>query len=73
MTGAPAAPATLHPTILEGCTEVRRRPHRDAWGLFLKTYHEATFQALGLGTAWREEFISISSEGATYQMSPRLS
>ena len=63
MSDAPAAMATLHPTILEGCVEVRLRPHRDTRGLFLKTYHEATFRDLGLGTVWREEFISISSKG----------
>lgn len=63
MTSAPAPLATLHPTILEGCAEVRLRPHRDARGLFLKTYHEATFRDLGLGTDWREEFISTSSKG----------
>lgn len=60
MTGALA---TLHPTILEGCAEVRLQPHRDARGLFLKTYHETTFRDLGLGTTWREEFISTSSKG----------
>lgn len=55
--------ASLHPTALAGCVEVRLRPHHDARGLFLKTYHEATFQDLGLGTHWREEFISTSSRG----------
>lgn len=63
MTTAPIAQATLHPTVLEGYAEVRLRPHRDARGLFLKTYHEATFRDLGLDTVWREEFISTSSRG----------
>ena len=63
MSGGPAALGSLHPTSLDGCTEVRLRPHRDARGLFLKTYHESSFRGLGLPTAWPEEFISTSAKG----------
>jgi dTDP-4-dehydrorhamnose 3,5-epimerase len=55
--------ATLHTTGLADCCEVRFRPFHDARGLFLKTYHEATFRALGLCTDWREEFVSTSAKG----------
>lgn len=63
MTGPSVPMATLHDTGLAGCHEVRFHVHRDARGLFVKTYHEATFRSLGLCTDWREEFISISSKG----------
>lgn len=57
------APATLYPTNLAGCHEVRFRRHLDARGSFLKTYHEDTFRALGLCTSWREEFVTTSARG----------
>lgn len=63
MTGASIAIASLHATGLEGCLEASLRPHHDARGMFLKTYHEPTFRELGLGTDWREEFISTSIKG----------
>lgn len=63
MTGPSVPMATLHDTGLAGCREVRFHVHRDARGLFVKTYHEATFRSLGLCTDWREEFISTSSRG----------
>jgi len=63
VTVASASMATLRETGLAGCLEVRFRAHRDARGLFLKTYHEATFRALGLCTDWREEFVSTSAKG----------
>ncbi len=55
--------ATLYETGLAGCFEVRFHPHRDARGLFLKTYHEAIFRSLELCTEWREEFVSTSARG----------
>lgn len=55
--------ATSHGTGLAGCLELRFRPHHDVRGLFLKTYHETTFRALGLCTDWREEFVSTSAKG----------
>lgn len=59
----PPPMATLRPTGLEGCLEVQLNPHRDARGLFLKTYHEGAFRELGLNAVWREEFISTSAKG----------
>jgi dTDP-4-dehydrorhamnose 3,5-epimerase len=36
---------------------------RDDRGDFVKTYHEAAFERLGVKEVWREEFFSVSKKG----------
>lgn len=63
MIGQSVPMVTLHDTGLSGCHEVRFRVHRDARGLFIKTYHEDAFLSLGLCVTWQEEFVSTSCRG----------
>lgn len=53
----------LHQTALLGCYEIQPRVFCDKRGIFVKTYHDATFIEMGLRTDWREEYYSISKRG----------
>jgi dTDP-4-dehydrorhamnose 3,5-epimerase len=46
-----------------GCFLIRPWIRKDARGSFIKTFHAATFQSLGLETDFREDYYSISQKG----------
>jgi dTDP-4-dehydrorhamnose 3,5-epimerase len=50
-------------TPIPGCFELIPKIHSDERGLFVKTFHEEDFSALGLETYFREEYYSISKRG----------
>lgn len=49
--------------ILPGCFVLRPGIFADARGWFLKTAHAPAFEAMGLRTDWREDFVSASGMG----------
>lgn len=53
----------IQETGLPGCVALRTRILDDPRGWFAKTFHEPTFEVLGLRTDWREEFCSLSHRG----------
>jgi dTDP-4-dehydrorhamnose 3,5-epimerase len=52
-----------HPTCIPGCYELHPMLIRDARGTFVKTFHEATFERLGLQTHFTEQFHTTSLRG----------
>lgn len=48
---------------LQGCFEIQSRRFEDERGLFIKTFHQPTFERLGLHTDFPEEYYSISRKG----------
>lgn len=50
-------------TAIPGCFELIPRVHSDERGLFVKTFHDEEFRALGLETDFREEYYSVSKKG----------
>ena len=49
-------------TGFAGCFELQGNVFKDGRGTFLKTYHDETFERMGLRTDWKEEYYSISSK-----------
>jgi dTDP-4-dehydrorhamnose 3,5-epimerase len=62
------------PASLSGCFELFPAVHRDARGLFVKTFHEQTYAAAGLATRFVEEYYSVSKRrvlrGLHFQVPP---
>lgn len=60
--------------ILPGCFLIKPQKHADHRGWFVKTYHEALYERLGICFTVREEFISISHKnvlrGMHFQLPP---
>ncbi|WP_207799382.1 dTDP-4-dehydrorhamnose 3,5-epimerase [Candidatus Cryosericum septentrionale] len=48
---------------IPGCLLIVPDHSEDERGTFVKTYHEPTWQSLGLRTDWVEEYYSISHQG----------
>lgn len=53
----------MRDTQIPGCYELLPRVMRDQRGSFVKTFHAEQFSALGLRTAWAEEYYSLSYRG----------
>ena len=53
----------IRDTEIPGCYEVQPRLFEDERGIFVKTFHAKEFESLGLCTAWREQYYSVSSQG----------
>lgn len=51
------------PTPIAGCYELRPRVLADARGAFVKTFHQAWFDEMGLRTDWAEQYYSVSKKG----------
>jgi dTDP-4-dehydrorhamnose 3,5-epimerase len=51
------------PTSIPGCFELLPAAHKDKRGLFIKTFHAGDFKALGLETAFKENYFSVSRKG----------
>ncbi|NMZ42805.1 dTDP-4-dehydrorhamnose 3,5-epimerase family protein [Pseudomonas proteolytica] len=49
-------------TGFAGCFELQGSIFKDNRGVFLKTYHDETFEQMGLRTDWKEEYYSISGK-----------
>jgi len=49
-------------TGFAGCFELQGSVFKDNRGIFLKTYHDETFEKMGLRTDWKEEYYSISGK-----------
>lgn len=47
-----------------GCFLVKPRVFHDLRGLFVKTYHEETYGAVGINADFKEEYYSLSHKGA---------
>lgn len=54
---------TVEETCILGLVIVHPDVHPDDRGTFVKTYHEPTWQSLGLRTDWVEEYYSVSRQG----------
>ena len=54
---------TIEETRIAGLMIVHPDVHPDSRGTFVKTYHEPTWQSLGLRTDWVEEYCSVSRQG----------
>lgn len=48
---------------IPGCLLIVPNCSEDERGTFVKTYHEPTWQSLGLRTDWVEEYYSVSHQG----------
>jgi len=48
---------------IQGCFEIQNRRFEDERGLFVKTFHQPTFEKLGLHTDFPEEYYSTSKKG----------
>lgn len=61
-------------TPLEGCFEIQAKVRSDNRGLFIKTFHEDSFQQLGLSTNFKEMFCTTSAKnvlrGLHFQIPP---
>jgi len=59
---------------LNGCFEIKNKHFKDARGSFVKTFHQPTFESLGLHTDFPEEYYSISHRsvirGMHFQLPP---
>lgn len=53
----------MQPLAVPGCFRLLPFRQGDERGWFLKTFHEPSFQALGLETAWKESFVTRSAKG----------
>lgn len=53
----------IEPLGLAGVYKVHYRAFSDARGVFVKTFHEPTFAAVGLATSYPETFFSVSGAG----------
>ncbi len=51
------------PSALPGCVELQPRVLSDARGRFVKTFHAAAFQQLGLCDQFAESYYSVSQRG----------
>jgi dTDP-4-dehydrorhamnose 3,5-epimerase len=60
---------------IPGCYELQPPVHRDARGVFVKTFHEEDFMAKGLCTDFKEDFYTVSHQrvlrGLHVQVPPR--
>ncbi len=56
----PSLMFSIHPKKIPGCYELQPYKHEDKRGSFVKTFHQPTFEALGLCTAFIEEYYSVS-------------
>jgi dTDP-4-dehydrorhamnose 3,5-epimerase len=50
-------------TSIPGCRLIRPWRRADERGLFVKTFHAAAFEELGLETDFREDYYSVSRQG----------
>ncbi|MGY4535309.1 dTDP-4-dehydrorhamnose 3,5-epimerase [Pseudomonas sp. TE3786] len=61
-------------TEISGCYEVICAASQDARGTFVKTFHQPSFEALGLRCDWQEEYYSVSAKnvirGMHFQIPP---
>jgi len=59
---------------LQGCFELQTNKFVDERGVFVKTFHEPTFESLGLNTEFTEEYYSVSDKsvirGMHFQLPP---
>lgn len=61
-------------TCIPGCLELQPRVHADERGMFVKTFHKQEFAALGLETAFEEQYYTLSVKrvlrGMHFQVPP---
>lgn len=53
----------VHPTTLPGCLLLEPTLFNDLRGRFVKTFHNTTFESLGIAADFREEYYSVSKKG----------
>lgn len=53
----------LHESKLSGCFELKVNRFVDERGVFVKTFHEPSFESQGLNTKFTEEYYTVSSKG----------
>jgi len=53
----------IRKTSIEGCYEILPKVFQDERGKLIKTFHVNTFESLGLGIKFDEEYYSISAKG----------
>jgi dTDP-4-dehydrorhamnose 3,5-epimerase len=50
-------------TEIPGCFVIKPRVLADSRGMFVKLFHDAMFEGMGLETHFKEEYFSLSSKG----------